>query len=487
MKITFKDANELKAHALEMVRELEETGLTHAKALAKVNAYLTKSEFCSSEGHILKLTLEDDPDSTHDTDNDSKALVAAVTAGVKEAMKGVTLNTNGKAPGAAPDVTVTREDWEILFDKKGAKHKKSTYGFDSVAEQALAIFYETTNKHNDPRLGLIRKAHKAYGKILADDAANKATPTTYASELVGADGGYAVAPEYREEIRILVQDEYSLLSLTDLTPTNSNVVNLVADQNAPWDNTSGIITGWRAQGTTMSQSKPVIQNRQVQLNELYALVPATDELLADAAQLNTHLMQKAPQKMGWQIDEAIFRGTGAGQPLGILTSPALVVAASTSGASTWTPLDVSKMIPRILKGMTRTINAAWFMTPLAYAYILNLSINSTTGFPVGLKQMTLEGGMIPTLLGMPVYETQHCAAFSSQGDIILADLKQGYASFQKAEGMDFASSIHLFFDAGATAFRWRHRIGGEPYLKTAVTPPQDTAFTQSHFVALAGR
>ena len=63
----------------------------------------------------------------------------------------------------------------------------------------------------------------------------------------------------------------------------------------------------------------------------------------------------------------------------------------------------------------------------------------------------------------------------------------GYALATKAGGgVDFAQSIHLFFDQNLTAFRWIIRAGGQPYLSAPVSPAKG-ANTKSHFVALAAR
>lgn len=482
-----KDAAELKAHAIERLKDLTDSGTDHAAAVKKVNAYLAKSEFVSDDGSVLKLTLEDgsDPEPTGKS-LDNAAIASAVTAGVTAAMKGMNLQTAGKAVSGTADLTIGKDPWENLLETKRTGKELANYGFNTMGEFGIAVYNATQpNRPLDKRLGLMQEGHRAIAKIMSG-AVSKATPTTYASELVGADGGFMVPPEYRQEIWIAVRDSESILSMTDLTPTNSNVVNMVADQNLPWDNTAGIQVGWRAQGTTMTQTKPILQNRQCQLNEIYALVPATDELLQDTPQLSNYLSVKAPQKIGFFVDDAIFRGNGNGQPLGFLNSPALVTVSSTSATLTYTPVDLANMMARLLQPNMKTPKGCWIMTPRAYAYSINLNLG-TLGFPLALSNQSIQSGLTPSILGLPVYQSQHCAAWTSAGDVLLVDLAAGYAAYNKTDGIDFQTSIHLFFDAGATAFRWRFRLGGEPYLKTTVIPYKDTAATMSHFVALGAR
>ena len=50
----------------------------------------------------------------------------------------------------------------------------------------------------------------------------------------------------------------------------------------------------------------------------------------------------------------------------------------------------------------------------------------------------------------------------------------------------FAESAHLYFDQALKCFRWRFRVGGQPFLSKPMTPAKGT-LTKSHFVALATR
>ncbi len=47
-------------------------------------------------------------------------------------------------------------------------------------------------------------------------------------------------------------------------------------------------------------------------------------------------------------------------------------------------------------------------------------------------------------------------------------------------------SMHLWFDQGATAFRWTFRIGGQPWLSAPISR-KNGSNTLSHFVALQTR
>ena len=89
------------------------------------------------------------------------------------------------------------------------------------------------------------------------------------------------------------------------------------------------------------------------------------------------------------------------------------------------------------------------------------------------------------LFGRPIILSQHSETIGDKGDIYYIS-PSGYYATNKASGVKMDSSIHLFFDYGVTAFRWTLRVGGEPYLKTAVAQ-NNGPNTQSHFVTLAER
>ena len=70
---------------------------------------------------------------------------------------------------------------------------------------------------------------------------------------------------------------------------------------------------------------------EMKLKKLVALVYATDELLADASALNSWIMQNLPEELSFLAENSVIRGSGVGQPLGILNSGATVSVAKETG------------------------------------------------------------------------------------------------------------------------------------------------------------
>lgn len=341
-------------------------------------------------------------------------------------------------------------------------------GWRSVAEYANAVKAACAQGGGviDARLA----APKFYG-----------APTNYHRE-TGSDEGYMVPPIMRAEMWELVFAEDSFLNAVDLEPTSSNSVEFIADETTPWGAT-GIIAYWRAEGTQMQPSKLITKLRQLRLGELYAFVLATEELLQDAPRLNSRLTKKSAQAINWKAGDAIFHGDGTGKPLGILNSGALVTVSKESGqaADTVNLQNILKMYSRILA--SSLTNAEWMINQDVIPQLQTLTIGNLPVWtpPVGGIQVAPAG----FLLGRPIRLSDHASAIGDVGDIIFGDLKGYYAPIRDT-GIQFASSMHLYFDYNMQAFRWTIRLAGQPYLSAPVSPARGTT-TRSHFVALQAR
>ena len=349
------------------------------------------------------------------------------------------------------------------------------------------------NAADDPKRGF--KSFGEYAKAVRAGAGGRpderlligaAAPTTYSNESSGGDGGFAVPPEYSREIWNLSLMEDSLIPLTDNTQIQGNSMVFPQDETTPWG-TDGANAYWSAEAAAATQSKLKIGVSSLRLNKLLAMMPITDELTEDASALGAYLLDKASTRIRWKANEAIFMGTGAGQPQGLMNSAAMVEVAKESGqaASTLDPKNLAKMIARLPPGGSFS-RAVWVVCPDALPALFTLSLgNYPIYLPQGGGQGAMQGSPYGMLLGRPVMVSQHAEAFSSAGDVQLHDLSY-YRTITKAGGIETATSMHLFFDAGATAFRATFRMDGAPKLKAAISQGKG-GNTLSPFVRLGAR
>lgn len=316
-------------------------------------------------------------------------------------------------------------------------------------------------------------------------------PSTYGSEGVGEDGGFAVPPDFRTAIMEKVMGEESLLSRTDQMTTGSNSITFPADETTPWDSSGGIQAYWSDEAAQITQSKPSLKEKSVRLNKLSALVPVTEELREDASALDGYLRRKVPQKFDYKIQNAILRGTGAGQPTGILNSDCLVtVAKDTSispnqGADTILYSNIVAMWARMYAPCRS--RAVWLINQdiEPQLYTMAFDPNNQTKVPVYMPPNGAAGQPYGTLMGRPVIPVESASTLGDVGDIMLVDLSQ-YLSVTKTGGIRSDVSIHLFFDYDTAAFRFIMRLAGMPWWSSAIDPANGSA-TRSCFVTLAER
>lgn len=312
-------------------------------------------------------------------------------------------------------------------------------------------------------------------------------PTTFGQEGVGADGGFAVPPDFRTTIVQKVLGEDSLLSLTDQMTTSSNSITLPRDETTPWQTTGGIQAYWESEGGQKTQSKPQLTEMTVKANKLISLVPLTDELLQDAPAMASYVNGKAPQKIDFKVNDAILNGTGVGQPLGILNSGGLITVSPESGqaADTIRHLNINNMWARLASSSKR--RAVWLMNSDIESQLNTISFRDATSSPVPIyiPPGGISGSPFGTLLGRPVITSEASPAIGDVGDIILGDFSQ-YLSVVKGGGVRQDVSIHVWFDYDITAFRFVLRIGGQPWWNTPISRLGSQS-SRGFFIALGAR
>ncbi len=313
-----------------------------------------------------------------------------------------------------------------------------------------------------------------------------AAPSTYSNEANGQDGGFAIPPEFSQDLWRLSLGEDSLVPLTANTEIKGNSMIFPKDESTPWGGT-GAQVYWAAEAAAANGSKVQMGAQAMMLHKMLGLVPVTNELIEDGFAIGSYLTPLLTDRITWKTNEAILFGTGVGQPLGCLTnagnagSPAIVQAKEAGQATgTLDPKNISKMVSRLLVGEMK--NALWIGNPDVLPALEGLSVGN---YPIYLPSNNISGASYGLLKGRPLNLSEHAAAFSSQSDLSLISLK-GYRTITKACGIQTDTSMHLYFDADAMAMRIRFRINGAPILSAPVTPPK-SANTRSHFVTLQAR
>jgi HK97 family phage major capsid protein len=353
-------------------------------------------------------------------------------------------------------------------------------------------------KELDPRAGFVSAGdyffavRKAFmmGSHLRDERLDvlAASPATYGSESVGPDGGFAVPIAFANEIFTHSLAEGALLPFVDVIPISTNSTMLPIDESVPWG-TDGIQSYWITEGQTLTATKPKIRETLLRMAKLAVLVPLSDELLSDASALGAYLPKRAGDRIRWGINDAILFGPGTGRPLGAFTgvgvtgSAALTIAKEAGqAANTVLIQNLAKMYAALPQGShTR---AVWLIQPDTLAQAISMgSAASTFPMTAPLPQYPESCG---TLFGRPVFASQHCAALSSAGDVMLVDLAYYSAIVRSVDPVRTIISLHVAFDADVGMFKAIMRMDGQPKIMSALTA-KNSSNKLSPFVQLGAR
>lgn len=348
-----------------------------------------------------------------------------------------------------------------------ALEDKGKYGFRSFGEFAMSV----------------RAASGRAGAVDPRLIAN--APTTYSQEGVGADGGFVVPPDFRTEIMRKVLGEESLLTRTDQQTTGANSFTVPIDETTPWQTSGGVQAYWENEAGQKTQSKVALTEMTTKLNKLIALVPVTDELLEDASSLTSYLRSKAPEKMLFRVNDSLINGTGAGQPLGFLNSPAAITVNPESGqaADTLRFQNILDLWGRMYAPCRR--NAVWMVNQDIEQQLMGLGFKDASDHPVYLPPGGLADAPYGRLLGRPVVVSEAVPTLGDRGDISLVDWST-YLSIVKTGGIRNDVSIHLWFDYDVTAFRFVLRVGGQPWWRSPIVR-KNGSNTLGCFVSLGER
>lgn len=305
--------------------------------------------------------------------------------------------------------------------------------------------------------------------------------TDYAQEAVGADGGFLVPPDFSADVRSYALGEEALLPLTQNDPVTGNGMKFPVSEQTPWG-TTGVRAYWEGEAGLTTNTKPILESRELRLRKLLGLVPATEEIIEDSTFMASWLPRQLGVSIQWKTNDAIVNGNGTGQPEGFINSGSIVEQAKegSQAADTILAANVAKMYARNLN----PTRAVWLINPDSFNQIMTMVIGDRVIWtPPERGFVSAPNGF---LLGRPLLMSETCQTLGDAGDIYFADLTSYQTITKSGGGIDFATSMHLWFDYDMLAFRARFRIDGQSVFRAAVTPPNSTV-TRSPFVRLAAR
>lgn len=267
-------------------------------------------------------------------------------------------------------------------------------------------------------------------------------------------------------------------------PMGSPVVRLNArtDKNHTSSVSGGLQFYRRAETDTVSATQAVFEQVKLDATMLMGVSYITEELLEASPQSFAAIVSGGfAQQRGVHLLNEKLRGTGAGEPEGILNAAATVSVAKETGqaAATIVGANVLKMRSRCwMYG-----NAIWLanhdvIPQLATAH-LSLTNSDAPVFVPG------NGADVPdTLMGRPIYFSEYCATLGTVGDLILGVWSEYL--WGTYTGPRSAESMHVRFLNHERTFKFYEQNDGRVWWRSALTPNKSSS-TLSPFVTLATR
>ena len=302
------------------------------------------------------------------------------------------------------------------------------------------------------------------------------------------EGGFFIPPEMSAEILKRVVERVDILSKAMVIPMSTNTIKIPFIKG--FNESQGFVAGnvefiWEQEEAQGNDKNVKIGMIQLNLRKAMALAHVSGDMMKFSPTSAGPLLSAAfTDAMTFALTRSFIRGSGAGQPLGVLNSNARVTVAKETGQAADTVVyeNVLKMFSRMYGD-----GGEWYANRDVVPQLgaMNVSVGSG-GAPVWINGGNAANALSSSLIGAPLEFTSAASALGDEGDIGFYNWG-AYLVGQEAGGLslDVATSIHLKFDYDQSSFRFIFYVDGQPWWPEPFSPEHGN--TKSPFVTLAAR
>jgi HK97 family phage major capsid protein len=401
---------------------------------------------------------------------------------------------SGNDPAAVLDESPIMSPWQLadaMSDKRGAAAVYNSYFLRArkVVEKERGFVYDPS-KHFRSLGEQLQSVFDFYASKGTRQDARLVRAPTGASEVDPTGGGFLVQLDFAASVFMLAHDMGEVLSRVNKIPISPNangikIPGVDETSRVTGSRWGGVQSYWVGEGTAATPTKPKFRLIEFDLKKLMSTMYTTEEMLQDSTALSSIAGQAFSEEIMFMTEDAIFRGSGAGQPLGFLNAPCKVQVNKETGqaAKTIVKENVDDMWSRCWARSRK--NAVWMINQDIEPQLnaLNQAVG-TGGNLVYLPPGGLSAAPYASLYGRPVIAVEYCDTLGSEGDIVISDFSQ-YTLADK-NGIQAATSMHVAFLTDEWVFRITYRVDGKPMWHAPLTPYKGSN-TKSPFVTLASR
>jgi len=308
---------------------------------------------------------------------------------------------------------------------------------------------------------LTKDGWKSFSDFFAAAQSGKYHPNLRAiNEGTGSEGGFAVPTEYGNTIHTLALEQELVLPRCFVQPMASNEMKVPG--TVIGDHSSNLLGGfrafWEGEADSLTESAPKFRQIDLVTKKLTGLLKYSSEWSEDSPNAEKNLSNLCGAGLAWYRDKAFLKGSGVGQPMGILNAPCTITAGQETGQPSGTILYenlvqmFSKMHPACMK------NAVWVAHQSTIPQLLTLYQSVGVGGST-VPVMTESDGSFK-ILTRPVIFTEKTEALGTKGDIMLCDFSQYIVGLRS--GLRFETSTGPGFSTDEIYARLISRVDGMP-------------------------
>lgn len=302
-------------------------------------------------------------------------------------------------------------------------------------------------------------------------------------ESVGASGGFLVPTEFYNQLMAVEGENGIVRSRATKIRMNRRAVDIpVLDQTTTTAGVphwfGGMLFYWLEEATSKTETNAKFRKISLVAHKLIGYTEASDELIEDSAISLGDFFNSSLGFAGgiaWMEDYAFLRGTGAGQPLGVVNAGATITVPRQAVGTPVQYLDIVNMMESFLP----SARGVWVMNQTVMSNLFQMTVGTSN-----VWQPNMQAGVPSNLFGMPVIFTEKLPAVGSAGDVLLADWRYYLIGDRKATTIESTQFYQWQYDL--TSWRAVHRVDGQPWLSAPLTY-QDGTVQVSPFVILGAK
>lgn len=287
-----------------------------------------------------------------------------------------------------------------------------------------------------------------------------------ALSLTGANGGFLVP---------FTLDPTVVLSNVGAVNPFRTICGQVSITTDDWSGvtSAGVTAEWLAEATEAADASPTFAQPSITVNKASAYIQASLEVVMDSG-VDSEIARLIADAKDRLEATAFATGSGSGQPLGIMTQMALVTASRVAGSSG--AAGAADLAAADIYALDNALGPRWRSnaTFVANKKILNDIRQLGTANLYHAFWTDFGGGMPPSLIGYPVYESSamDSTVVSGSNDdvLVLGDFRNGYKIVDRV-GLAIAYNPLVLGSnrrpSGEVGWFAYWRVGGEPIIDDA--------------------